>query len=382
MRTALIALLMFTSGIAVAADLPTDPMGKVLTLPQPYPEHWIWVQDIAFDHMAEGRVVLMDPRGENPGQQYKGMFNAVNIAAFAQSATRQEVYVAEIYYERLNRGARSDVITVYDKKTLEPVAEIPIGAKRASVMPGRHALHLTGDESLLLAYFFTPATSIGVIDMAQRKLVNEVPLPNCALAYPTGKRGFSSLCSNGSMISFQLDATGKVASSRTIEPFFDVDRDALMEKPLVIGAIGYFPTFLGHMQEIDLGGDHAVVGKKWNLVPEADRARNWRPGGALLGAADDAGRVYLLMHPDGKEGSHKDGGPEAWVYNVTKQERVQRIVLKTWGVSIEATRGPEPLLVVTNAEMGLDVYDARSGKHLRTIAHFGQETPVLLHSVR
>ncbi len=381
MRTALIALLVFSSGIAAAADLPADTMGKVLTLPQPFPGHWLWVQDITFEHMAEGRVVLMDPRGATRKEQYRGMFNASGISGFAQSATRPEVYVSETYYERLNRGKRTDVVTVYDKETLSPVAEIDIPPKRASVMPGRHALRLTRDESLLLVYFFTPATSIGVIDIAARKFVGEVPLPNCALAYPTGKRGFSSLCANGSMISFQLDASGKVASSNTLEPFFDVDADALMEKPLVIDGIGYFPTFLGNMQEIDLRGEHAVVGKKWNLVPEGDRAANWRPGGALVGTSDGAGRLYLLMHPDGKEGSHKDGGPEVWVYDVKKQVRVQRIVLKTWGVSIEATAGAEPLLVVTNAEMGLDVYDAKSGKHLRTLgAHM--ETPVLLHSVR
>lgn len=381
MRTVLFAWLVFFAGGAVAADLPVDTLGKVLTLPEPYPKHWIWVQDITFDHMAEGRLLLLDPRGETRKDQFKGMFNASNIAGFAQSATRPEVYVSETYYERLNRGKRADVVTVYDKKSLSPVAEIALPPKRASVMPGRHALRLTDDESLLLVYFFTPATSIGVIDVAARKFVGEIAMPSCALVYPTGKRGFSSLCGNGSMISFQLDAAGKVAGSKTLEPFFDVDADALMEKPLVIDGIGYFPTFLGNMQEIDLRGDHAVVGRKWNLVPESDRAANWRPGGALVGTSDGAGRLYLLMHPDGREGSHKDGGPEVWVYDVKKQARVQRIVLKTWGVSIEATRGPDPLLVVTNAEMSLDVYDAKSGKHQRTLAAH-METPVLLHSVR
>lgn len=365
-----------------AADLPVDVVGKVQKLPQPYPKHWVWVQDIAFDHMAEGRVLLIDPAADGIRTQIKGMFNAGNIAAFAQAATRPEVYVSETYYERLNRGIRTDVVTVYDKTTLAPVAEIAIPPKRASVMPGRHALRLTDDESLLLVYFFTPATSIGVIDVAARKFLGEVPLPNCALAYPTGRRGFTSLCGNGGLVSFQLDPAGKVASSRTLEPFFDVDADALFEKPLVIDGIAYFPTFLGNMQEIDLRGDHAVVGAKWNLVPEADRKGSWRPGGALFGTADSAGRLYLLMHPDGKEGSHKDGGPEVWVYEVKKRERVQRIALKTWGVSIEATRGPDPLLVVTNAEMGLDVYDATSGRYLRRLAHFGQETPVMIHSAR
>jgi methylamine dehydrogenase heavy chain len=383
MRTPLLFLIAMAVVPAFAADLPNDPLGKVNTLPQPYPPHWVWVQDIAFEHMLDGKMVLLDPKAATLRDQVKGQFNFSMIAAFAQAATRPELYVAETYYSRGSRGTRTDVITVYDKPTLSPAAEIPLtGNKRASVMPGRHALALTGDESLLLAYYFTPATAIGIIDVAKRAVVNEVPLPNCAMAYPTGRRGFSSLCGNGSMISFQLDGSGKVASSRALEPFFDVDADALFEKPVIIGGIGYFPTFLGNMQEIDLRGDHAVLGPRWNLVPEADRAGGWRPGGAMFGSADDAGRLYLLMHPEGKEGSHKDGGPEVWVFDVIKRARAQRIVLKNWGVSLEATRGASPMLVVTNAEMDLDVYDAANGSQLRTISQFGQETPVILHAVR
>ena len=383
MRKILMAWLVATMGSALAADLPIDKVGTTLTLPQPYPAHWVWVQDIAFDHMLDGKLILVDPRAATLREQFKGMFNSSNIAAFAQSATRPEVYVAETFYERGNRGARSDVVTVYDKPNLRPIAEIPLtGNKRASAMPGRHALAISGDESLLMAYYFNLATSVGIIDVAKRAQVNEVPLPGCAMVYPTGKRGFSSLCANGSMVSFQLDAAGKVASTRVIDPFFDVDQDALFEKPVIVNGVGYFPTFTGNLQEIDLRGDHAVLGARWNLVPEAERKQNWRPGGTMLASADDAGRLYLIMHPDGKEGSHKDGGPEVWMFDVGKQTRLQRFVLKTWGVSIEVTRGPEPLLLVTNAEMNLDVYDTKTGKHQRTLAHFGQESPVILHAAR
>jgi hypothetical protein len=33
-------------------------------------------------------------------------------------------------------------------------------------------------------------------------------VPGCPLAYPTGTRGFSSLCSSGTLLSMQLDAKG------------------------------------------------------------------------------------------------------------------------------------------------------------------------------
>jgi methylamine dehydrogenase heavy chain len=381
-RAILIPLLLLT-GMTARADLPAEPIGRVETLPVPYPQHWVLAHDVAFHHMMDGKMILLDPRADSIGAQMKGMFNAAFVAAFTQAATRPEMYVAETFYERINRGKRTDVVTVYDKATLAPVAEIVLpGEKRAGLMPGKYALRLTNDESLLLVYNFTPAMSITVVDPVQRKVLNEIALPACALIFPTGMRGFSSLCSNASMMTWQLDANGQVAARHAIDPFFDIDEDALMEKPAIIGGVGYFPTFLGNVQEIDLSGDRAKLGQRWNLVPGSDRAEGWRPGGIQVTGDDVNGRLYVLMHPEGAEGTHKDGGPEVWVYDVKKRARVQRIVLENWGLSVELTREAEPLLLVVNPDMNIDVYEAGSGRHVRTLSDFGQETPLILHAVR
>ena len=68
-----------------------------------------------------------------------------------------------------------------------------------------------------------------------------------------------------------------------------------------------------------------------------------------------------------------------WVYNAAQQQRVSRIKLKNWGVSLAATHGKEPLVLVTNATMQVDVY--QEGNYLRTLAPFGQETPFIIHPV-
>ncbi|MGH8247917.1 MAG: amine dehydrogenase large subunit, partial [Gammaproteobacteria bacterium] len=109
---------------------------------------------------------------------------------------------------------------------------------------------------------------------------------------------------------------------------------------------------------------------------------NWRPGGVQLTGAGGAGRMYVIMHPDGKEGSHKDGGPEVWVFDVEKRQRVQRIELKHWGLSVELTQDADPLLLVVNGEMNIDVYKAPNWEHVRTLSGFGQETPLVLHAVQ
>ena len=87
------------------------------------------------------------------------------------------------------------------------------------------------------------------------------------------------------------------------------------------------------------------------------------------------------MHPEGKEGTHKDPGAEVWVYDVGTKSRVARIALRLPAITFTVTRGEEPYLVTTNIELALDVYNANSGQHQRTLAAYGEETPLALHPV-
>ncbi len=371
-------------GCATAfAELPNDALGKVEVLPESYPPHWFFAHDVAFFHMLDGKTVLLDADGEDLTQQVKGMVNSSNMAAFVSSARRPEFYVAETYYTKGHRGERRDVVTVFDKTNLNVIDEIAMEpGKRASMMPSDYALQLVDDDRYLLVYNFTPATSVTVIDVEKRAVLNEIALPTCSQIYPTGKRGFSSLCSNASMLSYQLDKQGQVIGNGRLEPFFDIDEDALFERPAMVDGMAYFPSFRGNVQEIDLRGQSAKLGRQWSLLSDEDRAAGWRPGGMQLSGADAQGRIYILMHQDGKEGSHKDPGSEIWVFDTKERKRVQLIVMTTPALALELTRDEEPLLLTTNVEMGIDVYAAKSGEHLRTIASFGQETPLILYATK
>ena len=365
------------------AELQPESLGTVERLPVPYPAHWIVVHDAAFFHMLEGKMVVLDPEAETGHEQYKGMFNSSFIGHFTQATSRPEMYVAETFYSRGNRGERTDVVTIYDKAHLAPVSEVVLpGGKRASSMPEKYGMQLIDNERLLLVYNFTPATSVSVVDIERREFLHEIPLPGCALIYPTGKRGFSALCSDGGMYSAQLDRNGKVASQHRLDPFFDVHADPLFEKPAMIDGVAHFPSFLGKAQPVDLRGAMPVALESWPLVSAEERKQGWRPGGLQLIAADAGGNMYLLMHPEGRDGSHKDGGPEVWVFDVEKKKRQRRIELKTWGISIALTQDEAPLLLVTNADMNIDVYQAANGSHVRTLAGFGQETPFVIYPAR
>jgi methylamine dehydrogenase heavy chain len=85
------------------------------------------------------------------------------------------------------------------------------------------------------------------------------------------------------------------------------------------------------------------------------------------------------MHPDGYEGSHKDPGVEVWVFDVNTRQRVERIALELPAISIGVTQDDDPLLLATNINLEVDVYDIDSGAHQRTLSGTGAQTPFLLH---
>ncbi len=363
-----------------SAELPAEPIPNVATISPDYPESLLFAQDTNFDAIIAGRVVLVDVATDN--HNYKGALDAAQFATFAESRRRSELYVAETFYSRGTRGTRTDVLTIYDKGSLAPIDELVLpGGKRGLFVSERYAMQLIDDDHILLVYNFTPAASVTLVDIDRREILNEINIPGCGLVYPSGKRGFASLCSNGSIHAVQFDKAGKVTSEKKLPSFFDVDDDPLFDKPVYIGGIAWFPSFKGDIQALDLSGDTPQVGVRWSLLSKAERRQNWRPGGWQIASVDDAGLIYVLMHKDGKGGSHKDGGEEVWVFEHAKKQRVQRIKLKTWGISIEATRGPAPYLGVVNAEMQLDVYDAKSGKWLKQIGNVGG-TPLSLYARR
>lgn len=373
----LILVAALVSSVALA-ELQPEPMGVIKTLPATWPAHWIIAHDAAFFHMSDGKMIVLDADSDDPHQRFKGFMNSSFIGMFVQARTRPEIYVAETFRSRGTRGERTDVLTIYDKTTLGPVGEVVIPPKRSSNMPTAYNLRLVDGEKLALIYNFTPAQSVSVVDVVAREFLAEIPIPGCALTYPMGGRAFSSVCSDGSMLTVTIGPDGQQTTSSRTERFFDNDDDPMMEKAAMHDGIAYFPTFLGNLYPVDLNGAMPVVGNSWSMID--DEEGGWRPGGLQLAASDAGGNLYFLMHPEGREGSHKDPGIEVWVFDGEAESRVKRISLELPAISISVTRDEEPLLVATNVNMEIDVYDATSGEHLRTLGDFGQETPLILRA--
>ena len=351
-----------------AQDFRPEPLGQVDRLPATYPDHWLVIHDATFFHMREGRFLFIDPAADTTGGQVRGMVSANFLAHYEQGPARGEHYVMETFFSRGGRGGdRTDVVTIYDASSLEVAGEIVIPPKKLSSVPQRFGTALIADEKLLVVYNFAPGQSISVVDLEKREFVAEYPISGCALVIPTGASGVTSLCSDGALLTTVLTAEGELAGSHRTASVMDAD-DPMFEKAAIVDGVAYFPTFKGSVVPVDLSGEAAEPGGSWSLVSDEERAAGWRPGGWQLVAADKNGRFYVLMHPDGEEGSHKNGGGEVWVFDVAARERTARIPLPNRGVSIAVSNAEQPLLVVTNGELALETYDAQTGEFIKTLA--------------
>jgi len=366
-----------TGAYAAAADFPTplppDTIPKVQTLPAKYPTTW------SFLNYAGDRIELRNVGSDS--REVKGQLQARDSATLLVPDKRPEFYVADTVWSRGVRGTRTDFITIYDTQTLNPIGEIVLpGGKRALITAMEGLSAFTDDQRMALVFNFTPASSVAVVDLVKRQVLGEVEIPGCSLVYPSGTRGFSTLCSSGTMLTVRLDANGAVAGRSESKAFNPLDTDPLFTASTVVGGVRYFPSLHGRVQPIDMRGDEVKILPDWPLVPATDEAGHWRPSGWQIVAGDDQKLLYVLMQPDAHEGTHKDPATEVWVYNTATKTRIKRLRLARPGSSISLTHGTEQLLLVQAGER-LDVYEP-NGSLVRSLDLPGLHTRMQIEPVR
>jgi methylamine dehydrogenase heavy chain len=369
----LCALLAGPAGAELPSDSARGP--EVATLTVPASKHWVWVNDFVFPHMVDGMAYLID--GDS-GRYLGTLSTGFGFAHLILSRDGKLIYSPETYFSRGTRGKRTDVVTLYDAGTLKVSGEIPIPPKRASNMPMIANQVLTDDERFLLIYNFNPAQSVTVVDMKLRKFVREIETPGCALIYPTGPRSFFSVCGDGSLSLVELDDAGSSRQKRT-QPLFDLAADPVTEKAVRIGDTWYFVSFAGRIYPLQARAQTATMGPPWWLTSEAERKAGWRPGGLQqLAVNPQKSRLYAIMHRGGVE-THKDPGKDVWVYDVSTRQRLQQFALKNLATSIQLSSDAQPLLYSISLERtDLDIYDAASGKLLRSVDHVGTTPTVMV----
>ena len=383
---------LLTSALAMAAPalaepatypnaLPTEPIPTVTALPAVWPKSWVLLNDFNFNSIIDGRVVVVDTASAN--QPLKAIVRSAQFGNSLISTKRGEVLTAETFYTRLNRGPRTDAITFWSMSDLQPKGEIILpGGKRQLSVTYPQLFQFANDDKWALVANFTPAQTVTVVDLDGRKVLGEVDLPGCSQIYPTGKRGFSSFCADGSLYSVVLDDAGKTVTTATIKNVQDIDTQALFSTPAWVGQTAWFVGQRGLIQGFDFSGTVAKVIPGAFSVGTADGAApEWRPSGWQVINADLAGHLYVLMNPAGREGSHKDGGTEVWVFDPVKHTRLSRIVLRAQSTALAVTHEYVPHLVLTRADGVVDIYDAGTGVFVRTLGTTVAYNPIVITPV-
>lgn len=395
-RSRLAPALALVAAFAAPAAAQPEAVGRSLTLPDRPGPHWFWLSDIGLH-----RTALFDgDSGELLGTISSGTAGLGFVIAPLFAKDQREIYIPETYYTRGVRGERTDVVTVYDGRTLAPAVEIPLPPKRAEYFPGNAANALSDDGRFLAVFNLTPMSSLSIVDVQARRFVTEVSTPGCSLVYGAGPRRFFMLCANGAALTVTLDDAGQAAVART-EPFFDPQKDPLTEKAVRRGDEWLFVSFDGTVQPIDVSGPALRIGERWSILDDADRAASWRVGGGQhLAVHAKSGRLYALMH-QGAVDTHKKAGTEIWAYDVAARKRVLRIpvvnpvvsfvahqaglepdsaarwvlekVLPLTGVdAIIVTQDERPVLVAAGMEPPtVTIHDAMTGEVKREVSEVG-----------
>jgi methylamine dehydrogenase heavy chain len=362
--------------ISSFAELPVEEISSTTLLTAPTP-HWVWVSDVVVDHLEAGKAFLVDgDTGDFLGMLSTGvLFMALN---FPQDYT--EIYSAETYYSRGTRGERSDIVVVYDPITLLPIDEIAIPNKRGTNFSTTLNAQLTDDDKFMLVYNFTPAQSVSVIDVKQRRFLGEVQTAGCSLVYGSGQRRFFSLCGDGGLISVELDDKGKASNIYRSKAFFDPLKDPIQEDGVRVGNQWIFVSYGSNVYSVDVSKRHPGFPAPWSLLSDSERKQGWQTGGLQLLAAHARSRkIYVAMHQGGLH-SQDDAGTEIWVYDLDSHKRLQRIVTKHPVTSLQLSKDDQPLLFTLFAERPqLDVYDGSTGKFLRSVEQLGS-TPMVLQT--
>lgn len=316
-----IATLAWCGAPGAHADVMPEAIGKSEILPQPYANSWFWATDPLLQ-----RVTLTDFSND----QALGSIDAgkmLTVPLFPKTNSN-EFYVPETHYSRGSRGERTDILTFYDVSTLKPSGEVVIPPKRAmNALPIGNA-GLTDDEAFAAIFNMTPAQSISIVDLHNRRFVQEIDTPGCSLVYGAGERRFMMLCGDGRLLFVSLNSDGTLKDKQSSQVVFNPQSDPITEKAARIGSTWYFVSYEGFVYAInsataDVSNLSMQTVAPWSLLTNAEREDRWRVGGRQFVATHEAsGRLYVLMHR-GPADTHKEGGTDLWVYDVASHKKIK-----------------------------------------------------------
>ena len=353
------ALLLAVLSLAQVTSVRAETVGKAV-LPEPQAS-WFMVLGSDAGYIFDGA----------DGQMQGLISHSPFTTAVVTLPSRKEAYHVDSFYARGVRGARSDMLTVVDMTNLTPKGEIEIPAKAAALRIRGH-IGLLNDERHVAVFNMTPAQSVSIVDVVERRFTSEISTPGCAIIMPAGPRGFLMLCGDGTLQFIDLDERGLEAGRQRSKPFFNVEQDAVYDRVVYTGSGWLLVTHDGLVREVGVDGGRIRVGEAWSMLnaedkEEGSKKEQWRPGGEQpFTMHRGSSLLYSLMHK-GKVDTQDANGTELWVFDTNRRKRVARLVLKAEATGIHVSQEATPRLFMFDKDGKLHIYDGHQLKLQRTI---------------
>lgn len=330
----------------------------------------IYVMDSVFNHLTESRVHIFD--GANG--KFLGMIPTSFNGHMQVSHDGKKIYTMTTYHERVTRGKRTDTVEVWDALGLTFEKEIILPNNRIQGLNYRGMFRQSADGKLIILQNATPATSVAIVDLEKGEHVAE--LTNTAGCWsvnplPNRDRSFTTICGDGTLLTIDLDANGQIASQHRSENFFSVKEDPIFITPGFVGNTAYFVSFYGTLYSADFTDEKVKFAPTWSLLNDEDRAQGWTPGGYnLIATHEKSNRLYVQMHPDGMEGTHKNPAAEIWVFDLASKKRIARVPGMDV-LSLSVDQAGNRLLGIDGGNVHIFDISEAAPKHIRTIENAG-----------
>lgn len=279
----------------------------------------------------------------------KGNMTAGAIIQLLVAPDGKTAYAQSTFMKRYTYGPIEQVLNVYDVNTLSITKEILLPGKAAMVAAYEPLLAQSADGKFVYVQNATPATSVTVVDVAAGSAVQEVATPGCWGIYPSLEgHSFSSICGDGTFASFDVGADGAAAEKTISAKIFDADTDPIFVASDRIGTDLAFISYHGNVYLLSDATGTITQTDKFSITE--GQAEGWAPGGYNLLTYNDAnGVLFVTMHAEAYDGSHKNASEEIWAYDVKARKALYQSAAHGL-ISIKVTDGEVPVLFGLNEE--------------------------------
>lgn len=340
------------AGLVAPAGLAQGVEPETLTVMERIPEGpHVYVMDFGINGSSPIYVLNGDDLS------LVGSMPVGTFATMKMTSDKSTLYASSAYLRRYTYGEVEAVIHEWDPQTLSIRKEFMVSPKVAQALSQRGTLNVSADGKFLIVQNATPATSITIADAVEGRDLGEIPTPGCWTAYPSVEgTAFTMLCGDGTVAKYTYDASGKAGAPAKSEKIFDAVKDPLYGDAMRIDGKLVYVSYGGTLYVVDDSADTPVLEK---TVPFAEPG--WAPGGYnLMAYSEPLNTLFVLMHANPSDGSHKAPANEIWAIDMATDQVSGRSEAHEES-SLTVSTGEEPVVYAIDHTGGVHRYAVAKG---------------------